>query len=106
MPFVITHPEALTAAARGVGSVLTTRNVATATTGFGPAAADEVSVLTATQFSAHTASTGSSAATEAATTHRNQLTDEVNDDRHIRFRDASARGRRRITSAVAPAAQG
>jgi hypothetical protein len=62
MSFVITHPEALAAAARGVGSVLAARNVATATTGFAPAAADEVSVLTATQFSAHTASTGSYAA--------------------------------------------
>ncbi|MGA3254365.1 MAG: PE family protein [Mycobacterium sp.] len=62
MSFVITHPEALAAAARGVGSVLTARKVATATTGFAPAAADEVSVLTATQFSAHTASTGSYAA--------------------------------------------
>jgi PE family len=41
MPFVITHPEALAAAA--------------ATTGLPPAAADEVSALTATQFSAHAA---------------------------------------------------
>jgi len=53
MSFVITHPEALAAAARGVGSVLTARNVATAPTGFAPAAADEVSALTAIQFSAH-----------------------------------------------------
>ncbi len=58
MSFVITHPEALTMAAshlNGVGSVLGAQNVAAAaaTTGLPPAAADEVSALTATQFSAH-----------------------------------------------------
>ena len=95
MSFVITHPEALATAAshlNGVGSVMAAQNAAAAaaTTGLPPAAADEVSALTATQFSAHAAmyqavgaqamavhelftailgaSAGSYAATEAANT--------------------------------------
>jgi hypothetical protein len=95
MSFVITHPEALATAAshlNGVGSALGAQNVAAtaATTGLLPAAADEVSALTATQFSAQGAlyqtvgiqamavhelftailgcSAGSYAATEAANT--------------------------------------
>lgn len=57
MPFVITHPEALATAARhlnAVGSVMAAQNAAAAaaTTGLLPAAADEVSALTATQFNA------------------------------------------------------
>jgi hypothetical protein len=57
---VITHPEALATAAghvNGVGSTPAAQNVAAAaaTTGLLPAAADEVSALTATQFSAHAA---------------------------------------------------
>jgi hypothetical protein len=60
MSFVNTHPEALAAAAShltGVGSAMAAQNVAAApaTTGLPPAAADEVSALTATQFSAHAA---------------------------------------------------
>ena len=95
MSFVITHPEALATATshlNAIGSVLAAQNVAaaTATTELPPAAADEVSALTATQFSAHAAiyqavsaeamavhemftailgaSAGSYAATEAANT--------------------------------------
>src|SRR3984885_5989816 len=60
MTFVTTQPEMLTAAAsqlQGIGTVLTARNAAVAapTLGLVPAAADEVSGLTATQFSAHAA---------------------------------------------------
>ena len=60
MPFVIAHPEGLASAAshlNGVGSLLTAQHAtaAAATTGLPPAAADEVSALTATQFSAHAA---------------------------------------------------
>jgi hypothetical protein len=60
MTFVTTQPEVLTAAAsqlQGIGTVLTARNaeVAAPTLGLVPAAADEVSGLTATQFSAHAA---------------------------------------------------
>lgn len=60
MSFVIAHPEALATAAghlNGAGSVLAAQNVAAAaaTTGLPPAAADELSALTATQFSAHAA---------------------------------------------------
>ena len=60
MSFVLTHPEALATAAghlNGVGSVLAAQNeaAAAATTALPPAAADEVSALTATQFSAHAA---------------------------------------------------
>lgn len=58
MSFVTTQPEALTAAAgnlQDIGSGLDAQNVAAATptTGVVPAAADEVSALTAAQFAAH-----------------------------------------------------
>ncbi|GBE64591.1 PE family protein [Mycobacterium sp. MFM001] len=58
MSFVTTQPEALTAAAaslQGIGSAMASQNAAVAapTTGVVPAAADEVSALTATQFAAH-----------------------------------------------------
>src|SRR5579884_52102 len=93
MSFVTTQPEALTAAAanlQGIGASMSAQNAAAAapTTGVVPAAADEVSALTAAQFVAHaqmyqavsaqaaaihemfvntlTTSAGSYAATEAA----------------------------------------
>ncbi len=58
MSFVTTHPEALTSAAstlQGIGSGVSAQNAAAAapTTGVVPAAADEVSALTAAQFVAH-----------------------------------------------------
>ena len=58
MSFVTTQPEALAAAAgslQGIGSALSAQNAAAAgpTTGVVPAAADEVSALTAAQFTAH-----------------------------------------------------
>ncbi|MEZ0365316.1 PE family protein [Mycobacterium sp. pUA109] len=58
MSFVTTQPEALTSAAstlQGIGSALAAQNAASAapTTGVVPAAADEVSALTAAQFAAH-----------------------------------------------------
>ncbi|OSC40989.1 PE family protein [Mycobacterium decipiens] len=58
MSFVTTQPEALAASAgtlQGVGAVLHDGNAAAAapTTGVVPAAADEVSTLTAMQFAAH-----------------------------------------------------
>ena len=58
MSFVTTQPEALTAAATtlaSVGSTMSAQNAATAlpTTGVQPAAADEVSALTASQFAVH-----------------------------------------------------
>lgn len=58
MSFVTTQPELLAAAAAdlgGVGSSMTAQNAAAAapTTGVAPAAADEVSALTALQFAAH-----------------------------------------------------
>ena len=58
MSFVTAQPEALTAAAgnlQAIGSALTAQNAAAAspTTGVTPAAADEVSALTAAQFAAH-----------------------------------------------------
>jgi hypothetical protein len=60
MSFVNTQPELLTAAAgqlHGIGAVLTAQNAVAAgpTTGVVPAAADAVSALTATHFSAHAA---------------------------------------------------
>jgi PE family len=56
--FVTTQPEELTAAAvtlRGLGSGMAAGNAAAAapTTGVVPAAADEVSALTAAQFATH-----------------------------------------------------
>jgi PE family len=58
MSFVTTQPEALTTAAgtlQGLGSAMAAGNMAAAapTTGVVPAAADQVSALTATQFAAH-----------------------------------------------------
>lgn len=58
MSFVTTQPEALAAAAgnlQGIGSAMNAQNAAAAapTTGVVPAAADEVSALTAAQFAAH-----------------------------------------------------
>ena len=58
MSFVSTQPAELTAAAenlQGIGSSLAAQNLAAAapTTGVLPAAADEVSALTAAQFATH-----------------------------------------------------
>jgi PE family len=58
MSFVTTQPEMLTAAAnqlRGIGTTIVAQNeaVAAPTTGVIPAAADEVSALTAAQFASH-----------------------------------------------------
>jgi PE family len=58
MSYVTAQPEALTTAAgtlQGLGSALTAQNAAAAapTTGVVPAAADEVSALTAAQFAVH-----------------------------------------------------
>ena len=58
MSFVTTQPEALAAAAgtlQGIGAAMSSQNAAAAapTTGVVPAAADEVSALTAAQFAAH-----------------------------------------------------
>lgn len=58
MSFVTAQPTELTAAAEnleGIGSTLAAQNIAAAatTTGVLPAAADEVSALTAAQFATH-----------------------------------------------------
>jgi hypothetical protein len=58
MSFVTAQPDLLTAAAgdlQGIGSVMVAQNAAVAgpTTGVVPAAADEVSALTAAQFATH-----------------------------------------------------
>ena len=58
MSFLTTQPELLSAAANalsGIGSAFSAQNAAaaTSTTGVVPAAADEVSALTAAQFAAH-----------------------------------------------------
>jgi PE family len=58
MSFVTTQPEALSAAAAnlaGIGTTMSAENSAAAapTTGVVPAAADEVSALTASQFAVH-----------------------------------------------------
>ena len=71
MSFVIARPEALASVAGrldGFGSALAAQSVAAAavTTGLPPAAADEVSALTATQFSAHAAMYQAAGATAMA----------------------------------------
>ena len=58
MSFVTTQPEAIAAAAtalQGIGSAMAAQNAVAAptTTAVTPAAADDVSALTATQFAAH-----------------------------------------------------
>ncbi len=58
MSFVTTQPEMLTSAAgqlQGIGAAIVAQNAAAAapTTGVIPAAADEVSALTAAQFASH-----------------------------------------------------
>jgi PE family protein len=73
MSFVTTRPEALTAAAgslQGIGSAMSAQNAAAAapTTGVVPAAADEVSALTAAQFAAH-AEMYQAVSTQAAAIH-------------------------------------
>ncbi|OMC13239.1 PE family protein [Mycolicibacter heraklionensis] len=73
MSFVNTQPEALSAAAAtlsGIGTALSAQNVAAAgpTTGVVPAAADEVSALTAAQFIAH-ASMYQQVSSQAAAIH-------------------------------------
>jgi hypothetical protein len=73
MTFVTTQPEMLTAAAgqlEGLGTAMTAQNdaVAAPTTGVIPAAADEVSALTAAQFASH-AQTYQAVAAQAAAMH-------------------------------------
>jgi hypothetical protein len=73
MSFVTTQPEVLTAAAgnlQGIGSAMMAGNAAAAapTTGVVPAAADEVSALTAAQFAAH-ASMYQTVSAQAAAIH-------------------------------------
>jgi PE family len=73
MSFVTTQPEALTTAAgtlHGLGSAMAAQNAAVAapTTGVVPAAADEVSALTAAQFAAH-ASLYQAVSAQAAAIH-------------------------------------
>lgn len=73
MSFVNTQPEALTAAAgdlQGIGSAVAAQNAAAAapTTGIVPAAADEVSALTAALFVAH-AQTYQAVSTQATAIH-------------------------------------
>jgi hypothetical protein len=73
MSFVTTQPEMLAAAAsnlQGIGAAMAAQNAAAAipTTGVVPAAADEVSALTATQFSTH-AATYQAVSAQAAAIH-------------------------------------
>jgi hypothetical protein len=74
MSFVTADPESLTAAAAslsGIGSAISAQNAAAAapTTGVAPAAADEVSALTAAQFAAH-AEMYQAVSTHAAAIHQ------------------------------------
>jgi PE family len=74
MPFVTVEPEMLAMAADGllgIGSQMAAGNAAAAgpTTGVVPAAADEVSALTAAQFGAHAAMYQAVSA-QAATIHQ------------------------------------
>jgi hypothetical protein len=78
MSFVTTQPEVLSAAAgdlQGIGSTVIAANAAAAapTTGVVPAAADEVSALTAAQFFAH-AQTYQAISAQAAAIHQQFVT--------------------------------
>jgi len=78
MSFVNTQPEMLAAAAgnlQAIGSAMAASNSAAAgsTTGVTPAAADEVSALTATQFAIHAAMYQAISA-EAAAIHQQFVT--------------------------------
>jgi hypothetical protein len=78
MSFVTTQPEVLSAAAgdlQGIGSTVIAANAAAAapTTGVVPAAADEVSALTAAQFVAH-AQTYQAISAQAAAIHQQFVT--------------------------------
>jgi tRNA G26 N,N-dimethylase Trm1 len=73
MSFVTTQPEMLSSAAgqlQGVGAAIVAQNAAieAPTTGVIPAAADEVSALTAAQFAAH-AQTYQAVSAQAAAMH-------------------------------------
>jgi PE family protein len=73
MSFVTTQPEMMSAAAgnlQGIGAGIATQNAAAAdpTTAVVPAAADEVSALTATQFATH-AQLYQTVSAQAATVH-------------------------------------
>jgi len=73
MSFVTTQPEALASAAstlQAIGAALNAQSAAasTPTTGVAPAAADEVSALTAAQFAAH-ASLYQTVAAQASAIH-------------------------------------
>jgi hypothetical protein len=73
MTFVTTQPDMLTSAAgqlQGVGTAIAAQNAAIAapTTGVVPAAADEVSALTAVQFANH-AQTYQAVSAQAAAMH-------------------------------------
>ncbi len=73
MSFVTTQPEMLSSAAgqlQGIGAAIAAQNAAVAapTTGVIPAAADEVSALTAAQFAAH-AQTYQAVSAQAAAMH-------------------------------------
>jgi tRNA G26 N,N-dimethylase Trm1 len=73
MTFVTTQPDMLTSAAgqlQGVGTAIAAQNAAIAapTTGVVPAAADEVSALTAAQFANH-AQTYQAVSAQAAAMH-------------------------------------
>jgi len=73
MSFVTTQPELLAAAAgnfNGIGSAMAAQNAAAAgpTTGVVPAAADEVSALSAAQFAMH-AAMYQAVSTQAAAIH-------------------------------------
>ena len=105
MSFVTTQPEALAAAAgslQGIGSAMNAQNAAAAapTTGVVPAAADEVSALTAAQFAAH-AQMYQAVSAQAAAIHEmfvNTLSTSAELVRRDRDRQ---RSRRRLTGSLA-----
>ena len=97
MSFVTTQPEALSSAATalgGIGSSFSAQNAAAAapTTGVVPAAADEVSALTAAQFAAH-AQLYQAVAAQAAAIHE-QFVNTLGDQRWV-VRGHRGRQRRR-----------
>src|SRR5271154_6049889 len=93
MSFLTTQPEALTAAAGsrlGIGSSMSAQNAAAAapTTGVVPAAADEVSALTAAQFAAH-AQMYQAVANQASAIHEGFVNTLATSSRSYEFTEAA-----------------
>jgi len=93
MTYVKTQPDAMAAAAgnlQGIGATMSAQNAAAAapTTGVVPAAADEVSALTAAQFAAH-AQMYQAVANQASAIHEGFVNTLATSSRSYEFTEAA-----------------